>query len=819
MLMRQKLVLSTVLLWGLSMSAVADAQHVFAVDRRDDDPAATACRDEVPNDCSLRGAIIAANGSLDADTITLPALPPGESYVLTLAGADEDRAATGDLDIRSDLTIAGAGAAVTIIDGNGLDHVIHVLNPFLGRITVTISGVTVQNGGGRGIVRQSSVPGDSILHLVDCVIRGNAGGVYSSGGSDRGTALTMTRCTVTGNTASIEDGGGINNSGVSATLELTDSTVSGNDTVGRGGGLFNTGSATVVRTVVRDNTAAFGGGIGDFGTLTLTDSTVSDNSTRTGGGGGVVVRGEMTVTGSTISHNRAGTSTAFSPHGGGFLLDARASTLTVANSTISGNRARGYGGAIALTSDQPDTLNLRNTTITDNAAGEGIGDGGGIFNSVATVNLANTIIAANTGVVAPDCLGPLISEGFNLIEHVGGCSIGGDATGNVVGLSPGLGPLASNGGPTQTHALLLGSPAIDRGSPAAPGSGGGACEPKDQRGVDRPADGDGNGVSVCDVGAVEAARSSTPLRVTGIVPNRGGNTGSVLAIIQGEGLATGASVKLVRSGEAEIVGAPGTDDGGVVAATGFDLTARSPGLWDVVVTNPDGTSATLPQAFTIEEGREPQLWVDVVGPQLIRLGRPARFYIVFGNRGNVDALAVPLELGVSANVTFDLRSPIAPPPPQAGQVPTDWSGVPIGSVPDEVSGLTFIPLLLPVVPAGSTGMLWFTVTALPETERQTFHILSGIGRSSLQPELDPQIMRDAIARARLNAESNLGVAVPPELDFDLEQYLTGQLQGVVARGRDAWMATVGTKIEVYSRPQLEIDLARFAAARAQASPH
>jgi hypothetical protein len=816
MLMRQKLVLSTVLLWGLSMSAVADAQHVFAVDRRDDDPAATACRDEVPNDCSLRGAIIAANGSLDADTITLPALPPGESYVLTLAGADEDRAATGDLDIRSDLTIAGAGAAVTIIDGNGLDHVIHVLNPFLGRITVTISGVTVQNGGGRGIVRQSSVPGDSILHLVDCVIRGNAGGVYSSGGSDRGTALTMTRCTVTGNTAAIEDGGGIHNSGVAATLEVTDSTVSGNDTVGRGGGIFNTGTATIVRTVVRDNTAAFGGGIADFGSLTLTDSTVSDNSTRTGGGGGVVVRGEMTVTGSTISHNRAGTSTAFSPHGGGFLLDARASTLTVANSTISGNRARGYGGAIALTSDQPDAVNLKNTTITENAAGDGLGDGGGIFNATATVNLANTIIAANTGVVAPDCLGPLISEGFNLIEHVGGCSIGGDATGNVVGMKAGLGPLASNGGPTRTHALLPGSPAIDRGNPAAPGSGGGACGPKDQRGVDRPADGDGNGVSVCDIGAVEGARSSTPLRVTGIVPNRGGNTGSVLAIIQGEGLATGASVKLVRSGEAEIVGAPGTDDGGVAAATGFDLTARSLGLWDLMVTNPDGTSATLPQAFTIEEGREPQLWVDVVGPSVIRIGRATRFFILFGNRGNVDALAVPLELGISANVGFNLRFPIAPPPPQAGQVPTDWSGVPINTAPAEPSGLTSVPLLLPVVPAGSTGVLWFTLTAPPEVLWQTYQVRSGIGRPSFRPELAAQVLGDAIARARLHAENNLGVAIPSQLVPALEQYLAGQFQSVVARGRDAWLANAGTNIEVYSQSQLDIDLAQFAATRALA---
>src|SRR3990172_2832229 len=121
-----------------------------------------------PADCSLREAIIAANASPGADTITLPAA----IYILTIAGANEDAAATGDLDITGDLTINGAGAATTIIDGGDLDRVFHVLSA-----TVSISGVTIRNG--------SSEP------------YYNGGDIYSTG------ALTLTNSTVSSNTAAV----------------------------------------------------------------------------------------------------------------------------------------------------------------------------------------------------------------------------------------------------------------------------------------------------------------------------------------------------------------------------------------------------------------------------------------------------------------------------------------------------------------------------------------------------------------------------------------------------------------------------------------
>jgi len=85
-------------------------------------------------------------------------------------------------------------------------------------------------------------------------------------------------------------------------------------------------------------------------------------------------------------------------------------------------------------------------------------------------------------------------------------------TGRWPGRHHGRGPEAGapREGPTQTRALLRGSPAIDAGNPAPPGSGGAACEARDQGGVDRPQDGDGDGVATCDIGAFE--RGSRPAR-------------------------------------------------------------------------------------------------------------------------------------------------------------------------------------------------------------------------------------------------------------------------------------------------------------------
>jgi cysteine-rich repeat protein len=138
------------------------------------------------------------------------------------------------------------------------------------------------------------------------------------------------------------------------------------------------------------------------------------------------------------------------------------------------------------------------------------GEAGGLWNE-GTLSIANTILAGNTGDgVAVDCGGigaGITSGGHNLVGEADECS-GFVAAGDQVGsgtdpLVPRLGPLAERGGMTRSHVPLPGSPAIDAGSPKAPGSGGDACSASDQRGVDRPQDGDGDGSARCDAGSVE----------------------------------------------------------------------------------------------------------------------------------------------------------------------------------------------------------------------------------------------------------------------------------------------------------------------------
>jgi hypothetical protein len=146
---------------------------------------------------------------------------------------------------------------------------------------------------------------------------------------------------------------------------------------------------------------------------------------------------------------------------------------------------------------------LRNVTVASNVAdsdGDGIGGGGGVSVAAFFSAVSNSILAGNlAGAVGSECRGTLASEGHNLIQDPSGCTIAGDTTGNLLGVDPLLGPLADNGGPTQTRALLPGSPALNAGDPAVPGSGKTACEPTDQRGVDRPQQ------LRCDIGAFEAA--------------------------------------------------------------------------------------------------------------------------------------------------------------------------------------------------------------------------------------------------------------------------------------------------------------------------
>ena len=389
-----------------------------------------------------------ANALDGDDTITLP---PGK-YILTLAEANENAAMTGDLDI----TDAGNSLTITadfldspaVIDGGGIDRVFHVLFS----ATLNIAGVTIVDGNAAG---------------------SSGGAINVAGGS-----LSLTRSTLSGNTAM--DGGAIAISAATgfpfflpaASAALAASTISGNTATDEGGGIFNAGALTLTDTSVTNNTANARGGIASTGgaaSLTLTNSTVGFNTATPSDGGGIWnVDGIATLTNSTVGNNNAGSDGGGVSNAGGML--------TLTSSTVSGNTAVVGVGGIFNTGG--GALTVVNSTIAGNNAAVA----GGIRHSGNSATLKNTIVAANG---PDDCDGPLVSLGNN-IDSDGTCNLG--AGGDLPATDPLLGLLAANGGPTQTHALLPGSPAINAGDDVG-------APPTDQRGLPR--------VGLTDIGAVE----------------------------------------------------------------------------------------------------------------------------------------------------------------------------------------------------------------------------------------------------------------------------------------------------------------------------
>ena len=224
-------------------------------------------------------------------------------------------------------------------------------------------------------------------------------------------------------------------------------TVSGND-ANRVFDVAFGSTATIAGVTIADGSSADGGGILNDGTLTVTNATLSGNSS-TGYGGGISNAGTLAVTNSTLSGN-----SAFG--GGGIFNDG---TLTVTNSTLSGNSASEFGGGIY--NYFFSTLTVTNSTLSGNSASL---LGGGIASYFPPFTLADTIIATNTAPTGPDVGGTVTSLGHNLIGNSSGGN--GFVAADLLNVKPLLGPLQNNGGPTETMALLPGSPAIAAGSVA-----------------------------------------------------------------------------------------------------------------------------------------------------------------------------------------------------------------------------------------------------------------------------------------------------------------------------------------------------------------
>lgn len=275
---------------------------------------------------------------------------------------------------------------------------------------------------------------------------------------------------------------------------------------GAGGAIFNRGTLSLDGVTITNNFALkSGGGIHNDGTLTLMRTTVSSNSVtgfypdQPGAGGGIVNRGAMQVFQSTISGNTTA--------GAGGAIDAGVvaaggagdgtGKATVANTTVSGNVSVGTGGGLFFSTAPQATV--VNSTVTNNSS-DGLGGGGIWVNFGGSVTLTNSIVARQ--VQSTDCwyLGKGIMIG-------GGNNLDTDATcpTSTTVADPKLGPLANNGGPTLTHALLFGSPAIGTANDAVATAF--PVNAVDQRGVTRP-----QGVG-SDIGAFEAGALATSTSV------------------------------------------------------------------------------------------------------------------------------------------------------------------------------------------------------------------------------------------------------------------------------------------------------------------
>ncbi|MGQ0591440.1 MAG: choice-of-anchor Q domain-containing protein [Gammaproteobacteria bacterium] len=408
--------------------------------------AATIIADGLP--CTLVDAITAANtdapvggcpAGSGADTI---AVPPGSP---TLTAVNNSTYGPSGLPVvTSEITI---NAFVTITRDSSAPQFRILAVGATGNLTLENTTVT---GGVAGFFGEGGgIRNEGTLTLNNSTISGNSAG-FGGGGIDNHGTLTLTDSTVSGNSA--DYGGGIDSS--FGTLSLTNSTIEGNSAQSRGGGISSPlgfdSQGTHYASVV-----------------TLTNTTVSNNTAGTDGGG--VSNGDLlTLVNSTISGNKAGTS-------GGGVLNRSGTELTLSNSTISGNTATDRGGAM----DNSGTVTLTNSTVTGNASGR---VAGGLFNT-GSLTLVQSLLSGNTAPVnGPEAYsvagqsgqGTVIADGFNVIGHDGSARIAGFALGATdrvpaVPLVSVLDPtLAYNGGPTPTHALVFGSPAIDAvlGAPA-----------------------------------------------------------------------------------------------------------------------------------------------------------------------------------------------------------------------------------------------------------------------------------------------------------------------------------------------------------------
>jgi hypothetical protein len=435
------------------------------------------------------------SGTLGSNDTIQFQLPSG-SQTITLTG--------GPLSITKAVAVNGPGAALLTINGNNTGRDIIVGHDYSQNLSlqVSISGLTIT--GGSAVSSGSNYGGGLLnfgtLNVSNSTFTGNTAGSSGGGGIYNDGSLTVTNCVFSSNSVtSGGQGAGIQVTS-SASLTVSGSTFTGNTAPngGEGGGIANSGTTNVSASTFNNNSVGSNGGAihnSSSGTLTVTTSTFT-NAVCVSDGGGFDNDGKATVTYCTFANNSVGSE-------GGAIDDH--GTLTVSNSTFFGNTSVSRGGALNC----EGASTITNCTITGNRVSSSSGNGGGIY-TTAQAKVYNTIVTGNfrgpsPGTTASDIVGTADSSSADNLIGVGGAGgMSNGSQGNQVGVTnPGLGALANNGGPTQTMALLSGSPAIDRGSNAFV-----TVATTDQRGLTRIVNG------IVDIGAYEVQAPSAPTAST-----------------------------------------------------------------------------------------------------------------------------------------------------------------------------------------------------------------------------------------------------------------------------------------------------------------
>lgn len=519
---------------GIGVSAALGSTLLLA-------PAAEGATFSVTNNAdagagSLRQAIEDADAAATADIVTFA---PGVTGQISLT--------SGQIGINdAALEIQGPGPQTLAVDAGDASRIFYISGTDETKTTV-ISGLTLRNGsdsGSGGAIRMNNGTGGT-LTLRNAVLSGNDAG-NDGGALYTGDGTVNAYDTVfSGNTA-VDDGGALWLDANDFQQTFRNVTISGNTAGDDGGGIvfYSLYNATLIEdSTVSGNTAASDGGGVFFYTATDAYTPV--------GTPGIVVR-DTTISGNTADR------------GGGvyFYQDSnefeRATEFD--NTTISGNTAATAGGGVFLPeldlgSNPESAMTVDSSTIAGNTAPTG----GGVYRTSGGTTLTNTIVADNTGgdlgeaAAAPDDL----ALSFDLIENPGTVATSTLVPGsNITGVDPQLGPLAQNGGPTQTHLPGAGSRAIDGGSTALAA---------DQRGRSRPVDlpnavnATAAGANGADIGATEVAL---------VFGSCDGLAGTI---------ATGSEATPVFGGA--ITGTPGND---VIAGTPGNDTIQGGGGNDVI---------------------------------------------------------------------------------------------------------------------------------------------------------------------------------------------------------------------------------------------